>query len=101
MWVSRGAEGKTHGVPTKKKEKSMTTLRLDDLTVSDSGFVFDGATGLSFALNETGIIALSCLRNGLDDDGTVDVLAQRFQRPRDCIEPAFAAFRRQLERYFK
>jgi hypothetical protein len=40
--------------------------RLKDLALSESGFLFDPYTGLTFSLNPTGRFMLERLREGLD-----------------------------------
>ena len=40
----------------------------DDISVSDSGFVFDARTGDSFSLNSTAIEILNLLKNGRTSD---------------------------------
>jgi PqqD family protein of HPr-rel-A system len=42
------------------------TLRLRDLALSDSGFVFDPMTGHSFTVNPSGLHILRSLKDGLE-----------------------------------
>ncbi|NOZ00830.1 MAG: PqqD family protein [Deltaproteobacteria bacterium] len=52
--------------------------RLKDVAISDSGFLFDPVTGLTFSVNPTGRFILERLRDGLAADGVVDALKDAF-----------------------
>ena len=52
--------------------------RLRDVAVSETGFVFDPLTGLTFSVNSTGRFILEQLREGRDASGIVDAIAQNF-----------------------
>lgn len=52
---------------------------LNHLAISPSGFVFDPTTGATFTTNETGRRLLEGLRDGLDLEGLVASLSDRFQ----------------------
>lgn len=52
--------------------------RLRDVAVSDSGFVFDPYTGLTFSVNATGKLILDKLREGLAPDVIEHALAAAF-----------------------
>ena len=51
---------------------------LENLAVSDSGFVFDPTSGATFTLNASGLVILNALREGLSLDETVARLRDRF-----------------------
>jgi len=52
--------------------------RLHHVAVSDSGFVFDPYTGLTFSVNSTGRAILERLRAGDGVEGICQALAERF-----------------------
>jgi len=53
--------------------------RLKDLAVSESGFLFDPYTGLTFSLNPTGRFILERLREGLAEPAIRQALEQGFE----------------------
>ena len=55
------------------------TQRLQDLAVSDSGFVFDPYTGATFTLNASGLAILRGLQQRLDRKQLSELLHQRFE----------------------
>jgi hypothetical protein len=52
--------------------------RVRDLAVSDTGFLFDPYTGLTFSLNGTGRFILERLKAGDEPDAIVQALAAAF-----------------------
>ncbi len=52
--------------------------RLKDLAISDSGFLFDPVSGLTFSVNPTGRFLLERLREGQDAAGVVESLGDAF-----------------------
>lgn len=52
--------------------------RLQDLALSESGFVFDPFTGATFTANPTGLLVLQGLRDGLSRSQIVERLRQQF-----------------------
>lgn len=53
--------------------------RLQDLALSESGFVFDPYTGATFTANGTGLLVLQGLRDGLSRAQIVERLRQSFE----------------------
>jgi hypothetical protein len=53
--------------------------RLRDLAISESGFVFDPFTGLTFSVNPTGQFILLKLREGLGTEGIERELSRSFE----------------------
>mgnify|MGYP000919495472 CR=1 FL=1 len=47
------------------------TQRLKDVAISDSGFLFDPVSGLTFSVNPTGRFILDRLRAGRDLQGEI------------------------------
>jgi PqqD family protein of HPr-rel-A system len=54
-------------------------LRLRDLALSDSGFVFDPMTGHSFTVNPSGLCILRWLKDGMAPEAVVKRLAETFE----------------------
>lgn len=52
--------------------------RLRDVAVSDSGFVFDPYTGLTFSVNPTGKTILDFLREGASPEDVERALAEAY-----------------------
>jgi len=52
---------------------------LENLAVSDSGFVFDPMSGATFTVNTSGLVVLNALREGLSLDETVARVRERFE----------------------
>ena len=52
---------------------------LQDLALSDTGFVFDPRSGATFTVNATGLLALKALRDGLDMPAIAKRLADEFE----------------------
>jgi len=52
--------------------------RLNDLAVSETGFVFDPLSGATFNANAAGLALLDGLKRGMDHDGLVALLDERF-----------------------
>ena len=73
--------------------------RLRELALSESGFIFDPRTGQSFSANDSALECLRLLQEGLSDREIAQRLGLVFDRPAELIEPAVAAFRRQVGRY--
>jgi hypothetical protein len=53
--------------------------RLKDLAISESGFVFDPATGHTFSVNATGRVLLQGLREAYGRDALVKLLHEQFE----------------------
>jgi hypothetical protein len=55
------------------------TQRLKDLALSESGFLFDPYTGLTFSLNPTGRFMLERLREGLGETAIREAVERAFE----------------------
>ena len=51
---------------------------LRDLALSDSGFIFDPHSGLSFSANETATFLIKALRHGNDPNAIVDQVTAHY-----------------------
>ena len=52
---------------------------LSDLTLSHEGFAFDHSTGDSYVLNQTGLVVLDGLRDGVDETQLARHLSECFE----------------------
>ncbi len=69
----------------------MNNLR-NNIAISDTGFIFDPATGESFTMNNTGIEVTKMLRNNLSVDEIIRQLAERYDAETIVIEKAIHDF---------
>jgi PqqD family protein of HPr-rel-A system len=53
--------------------------RLSNLAVNHDGFVFDPSTGDSYVLNQTGLVVLEGLQDGIDEVQIAREVAERFE----------------------
>ncbi len=51
---------------------------LQDLAISDTGFIFNPLTGESFSLNETGLYIIQLIKKGLDFQEILENLVNEF-----------------------
>ncbi|MBK6465232.1 MAG: HPr-rel-A system PqqD family peptide chaperone [Myxococcales bacterium] len=65
--------------PYPRRSTPMSVAALQNLAISDSGFVFDPTSGATFTLNPTGLTVLLALRDGLGLSAIVARLAERFE----------------------
>ncbi len=59
----------------------MVVRSLDNLAISETGFVFDPRTGATFNVNSTGLVVLRGLRDGKGMAEISEVLCQEFEAP--------------------
>ena len=59
--------------------KQDLAARLKDIAISQSGFVFDPTTGVTFSVNATGQLILLKLRDGVDPSAIADELRAAFE----------------------
>lgn len=52
---------------------------IQNLAISDTGFVFDPTSGATFTLNASGLVILNALREGLSLDETIARVCERFE----------------------
>jgi hypothetical protein len=53
--------------------------RIGELAISDTGFVFDPQSGMTYTTNGTGLAILDGLRRSLGRDAILTALAERFE----------------------
>ena len=73
--------------------------QLNDLAISDSGFIFNPATGESFSSNQTGLFILDQLKQGKEQEEIIDLMMEKFHAERIEMEKDFADFWVMLEHY--
>jgi PqqD family protein of HPr-rel-A system len=74
-------------------------IRIRDLAISDSGFVFDPFSGGTFTLNETGRTVLQALREGLTESQVVERLRSDFDGVTAKVEEDVRDFLRTMTEY--
>lgn len=55
------------------------TQKLRDLAISDSGFVFDPYTGLTYSVNAVGRTMLECIKDGLGRAAIFEAITDAFE----------------------
>jgi hypothetical protein len=64
----------------------MHTTRLQDLAISDSGFIFDPVTGNSYTSNKTAVYIINRLKTGDDVLSIAKTLTEEYDVKRDEAE---------------
>lgn len=71
----------------------MDLNKIKNLALSETGFVFDPATGNTFTLNESAIFILKLLKTGRDQKQIAESLAGEFEvSPAQALEDVSDAF---------
>ena len=70
----------------------MDTGKLSTLAVSDTGFIFDPATGHSYTTNEVGIRLLNLIKQGLDKEQVVAQVIAEYDVSEDEIDIDYNEF---------
>ena len=74
----------------------MSSERIKELAISDSGFLFDPFSGGTFTLNETGQVILKALKDGLTQPEIVAKLTSDFEQVSSRVEEDVQDFLRAL-----
>ena len=82
-----------------RSSKKISSDRLKQLAMSDTGFIFDPQSGQSFTVNKTGHVVLSMLKNNATTEATARELAERCDKPYELVLCCVEAFIMQLKRY--
>lgn len=72
---------------------------LQQLAISESGFLFDPASGQSYSINNSAQVLLRLLQQSDDLDRTVDMLATHYALPASQARVSVEHFLQQLARY--
>jgi hypothetical protein len=71
----------------------------NNIAVSDSGFVFNPASGESYSVNPIGLEMLNLLRQGLSQEEIVLSIEKNFQAEKTNIERDFNDFIDMMKQY--
>ena len=74
-------------------------MKIKDLAINESGFVFNPYTGESFSVNSTGYEILRLLRKDLSQEEIVNELTGIFDISKDQAEKDVIDFLNMLEKY--
>jgi len=74
-----------------------TTHPLQNLAISETGFVFDPSTGATFTVNATGLVVLRALRDGASLDRIVEQLGDAFAGQSDSARDEVRDFVHSLQ----
>ena len=78
----------------------MDTDTLKSLAISDTGFIFDPATGASFSATPTGIDVIRFLKSGKSVGEIIDIFQECYEVSRDVLESDVRDFIRSLEEQY-
>jgi hypothetical protein len=70
--------------------------RLQNLAISDTGFIFDPSTGDSFVTNPVGLEVIRLLKQGYAESAIKDAIFEGYDAPLDEIEDDISDFMRNL-----
>lgn len=73
--------------------------RLQALAVSDTGFVFDPYTGVTYSLNRPGLTLLRGLTSALDREALVERLREEFEVGEEDLHRDLDEFLQQLREH--
>lgn len=71
----------------------------NNIAISDSGFLFDPATGDSYSLNPIGLEILKLLKSGKQQEDIIPYILQTYQTDAASAEKDFYDFVRMLQQY--
>ncbi len=74
----------------------MNTDRLKTLAISDTGFIFDPATGAAFSSNAVGVRIINGLKAGLSSRELIDSLLEIYEVSQEELESDVTDFIRTL-----
>jgi hypothetical protein len=70
-----------------------------NISISDTGFVFDAATGESFSLNPIGLEILNLLKSGTDDDKIKEKMTEKYDVDGSTFDLVYFDFIRTLQQF--
>jgi PqqD family protein of HPr-rel-A system len=74
-----------------------TSDRLKGLALSETGFLFDPVTGLTYTLNRTGVFILQKMREGKSPEEIVKALVENFEVEEDVAREDLTSFLEELK----
>ncbi len=78
----------------------MNTDKLSSLAISDTGFIFDPATGQTYNTNLTGIEIIRSLKAGMEVRQIMDALLDEFDVQENELEVDLMDFIHNLKNYY-
>ena len=64
----------------------MEIRKLQNLAISDNGFIFDPASGHSYTANETAVFVINNLKDGKSTEEIIDSLLEVYQVDKNTAE---------------
>jgi len=84
--MERKIDSTNQFVSQARKSTLPSADRLQQLAISESGFIFDPVSGHSFSVNETGIIIVRLLQQGKDLPAAIAELQNSYSEQAATIE---------------
>jgi methyltransferase-like protein len=72
----------------------------NNIALSDSGFLFDPASGDSFSLNPIGLEILRMLKSGKEKEDILPYLLENYQTDEVTVEKDYYDFIRSLQQFY-
>jgi hypothetical protein len=72
----------------------------NNIALSDSGFLFDPASGDSFSLNPIGLEILRMLKSGKEKEDILRYLLENYQTDEVTVEKDYYDFIRSLQQFY-
>ena len=69
------------------------------VAISDSGFIFDSATGESYSTNEIGLEILNCIKSGKTEEEIIDHIVKNYEITKNELEKHYIDFISTLKYY--
>jgi len=69
------------------------------LAISETGFVFDPATGFSYTVNSVGMDILNCFKNGLNEKDIIKYVVDNYEVTKEQAERDFETFLIRMQQY--
>ena len=69
------------------------------VAISDSGFIFDSATGESYSTNEIGLEILNYIKSGKTEEEIIDHIVKNYEITKNELEKHYIDFISTLKHY--
>ena len=70
-----------------------------NVAISDSGFVFNAATGDSYSINPIGQFIFNLLKEGMSEEEVINHILEKYAVERPTVEKDLYDFKKLLEAY--
>lgn len=67
----------------------MNFQQLNNLALSDTGFVFDPSTGRTYTMNETAVFIIKRLKENMEKDEILEALLENYEVTHEQVERDF------------